>query len=122
VLRPQTTSERARLAEELLRVAAAYESSARRDLDEFAQRVDDGSKREDKPWRVVMSTRVSAAFHIAQLCALSIEPTGDSVRAYAVYLRREAEAPHGAGAHELEQQINVLYVEAASTLESLVSM
>jgi hypothetical protein len=62
-----------------------------------------------------------AASHIAQTCAVWIEPTEASVRAYAAYLREEGDWPRGAAEEETQRRIMAMYGAVADQLEALLA-
>lgn len=60
-----------------------------------------------------------AAFHIAQLCGVWIEPTHQDVDAYMRYLRSERAWPFGTGIQGYQKIVVDMYREAADKLEKL---
>lgn len=60
-----------------------------------------------------------AAFHIAQICAVWIDPTPQSIQEYAGYLRSEGTWPHSGAQAQLQRRIKDAYAGVADQLDTL---
>lgn len=122
--RQGTDSDAVGLANELGRLALHYRAVGGRDAAQLRQersRPNYSSDNTDWSGQEVLQTRGAATYHVAQLCALWIEPSATSILEYVAFLRREADCSHGLGARELEEQVASVYLEAASELEHLLA-
>lgn len=119
-----TRTADASLTDEIDRIGAKYQALGGQDAAQLRQdQADHNDHSQLADWSrwEVLGKQGAVEYHIAQLCALWLEPTTTSVREYVAFFRREADCSHGMGVTDLELQIASPYLAAAGELESLLA-